>query len=104
MVLVCVIKVEWASPGIPFRAVQYGITGCDDLLFASCATPLSAKEKDMYGTVTYQYCRKLVAITSSSSNSSSLCATFLLARLALERFDNGAGLEGRACAGSGLFE
>jgi len=69
-----------------------------------CYNPVSAKEKGLYEGFAYQYCRKLVAITSSSSDSSTLCTTFLLAMKELERFDNGAGFEGRACAGSGLFE
>lgn len=52
----------------------------------------------------HQYCKKLVAITSSSSKSSLGCAAFLLAPWEFVRFDRGAGLDGRAWAGSGLLE
>lgn len=55
--------------------------------------------------MTHQYCRKLVAITSSSSKSSSLGGTALMLPLEeWERLKRGAGLLGRAWAGSGLFE
>lgn len=52
----------------------------------------------------HQNCKKLVAITSSSSKSSSLGMAFLLAPWEFVRFDNGAGFEGRAWAGNGLLE
>lgn len=52
-----------------------------------------------------QYCRKLVAIRSSSSKSSSfLCTAFLLAPVEFERLDKGAGLDGRAWAGRAFLE
>ena len=56
----------------------------------------------------YQNCRKLVAMRSSSSSktSSFLCkgTAFLLAPWELVRLDRGAGLDGRAWAGKGLLE
>ena len=56
-------------------------------------------------TFAYQYCRKLVAIRSSSSKSSSfLCTAFLLAPVEFERLDKGAGLDGRAWAGRAFLE
>jgi len=60
----------------------------------------SGREKNAY-----QNCKKLVAITSSSSPSSSfLCTAFLLAPVEVVRFDEGAGFAGRAWAGSDLLE
>jgi hypothetical protein len=54
----------------------------------------------------YQYCKKLVAMRSSSSISSSfLCrgTAFLLAPWEWERLDKGAGLDGRAWTDKGLL-
>jgi hypothetical protein len=64
----------------------------------------SARRSDVDGS--YQYCKKLVAMRSSSSISSSfLCegTAFLLAPWELERLDKGAGLDGRAWTGRGLL-
>ena len=64
-----------------------------------------AQDDSRYGA--YQNCKKLVAMRSSSSNSSSFlyeCTFFLVALYELLRLKSGAPFDGRALAVKGLLE